>query len=417
MGPIIILDKSTLQTLTRDEIFFLNKYYSPNYIPVIIQEVLSNIRRFPDKRKSEKIAASLANKIKMFSYRMNTQYQDVLIQSLLGNEIQSYGRPAIIGGRSIENPSGEKGIIFRKSAEEDAIDRWAIGDFNSEDEKLAIRWRDSIKKIDYTVIKNQLEDIWSNLPKINSLESLNKSVEQIIHNPKIQKDLLMYLIYDVVSRVKNELISKMLFRWECEQNPKIKEFAPYAFYCLKINLLFELGLKSGQIGVKPSNRIDMEYFYYLPFCNVFSPRDKLHKRLFPFVMNEECIFIWGDDLKNEFNEMNAHWTAFDELGKKEFNDKYRHAPPNNENSITTRIWSKFMNYPEMLYPEPTPELSKENEKKLVDMINKKREGKAIDRINSDDADFLIIESTISYDDQCTCYSGEIFGKCCGKRLF
>lgn len=37
---------------------------------------------------------------------------------------------------------------------------------------------------------------------------------------------------------------------------------------------FYLGISNGLIASKPTNRIDLEYLLYLPFCKVFTSTDR-----------------------------------------------------------------------------------------------------------------------------------------------
>ena len=45
MGPIIILDKSALQSLSYDEIYTLNRHYFLNITPVLIIEILADLKK------------------------------------------------------------------------------------------------------------------------------------------------------------------------------------------------------------------------------------------------------------------------------------------------------------------------------------------------------------------------------------
>lgn len=49
MGPIIILDKSTCQALSRREHFFLHKYSLENLTPILGMELLGDLAKTPRK--------------------------------------------------------------------------------------------------------------------------------------------------------------------------------------------------------------------------------------------------------------------------------------------------------------------------------------------------------------------------------
>jgi hypothetical protein len=70
-------------------------------------------------------------------------------------------------------------------------------------------------------------------------------------------------------------------RWERSPGKQIAAFAPYAAYCNRVLLLFHFALLGGLIGTKATNRIDLEYLYYLPFATAFASGDALHATLAP----------------------------------------------------------------------------------------------------------------------------------------
>ena len=47
MGPMIIVDKSTLQSFSPEEMAFLRKHYYMNVVPVLIIEILGNLMTCP----------------------------------------------------------------------------------------------------------------------------------------------------------------------------------------------------------------------------------------------------------------------------------------------------------------------------------------------------------------------------------
>jgi len=45
MGPIILLDKSTVQCLSQEEIYFLFKHYYIAIAPILIIEILADLKK------------------------------------------------------------------------------------------------------------------------------------------------------------------------------------------------------------------------------------------------------------------------------------------------------------------------------------------------------------------------------------
>ena len=65
------------------------------------------------------------------------------------------------------------------------------------------------------------------------------------------------------------------------------------FICLRVDSLFLFGLTSGLIGTRPTNRVDLEYFYYLPFGNVFTSNDKFLKVSYLFYLEDQKVYSWA----------------------------------------------------------------------------------------------------------------------------
>src|SRR5690606_34489632 len=130
-------------------------------------------------------------------------------------------------------------------------------------------------------------------------------------------------------------------RWYQLGKPLIKEFAPYSFHCLRFDTLFLFGLTSNLIGTRPTNRVDLEYLYYLPFGHVFTSNDKVHKKLAPLLLRNDQKFITGPDLKLDLKNI------VDFLNSLEIDErrKFKSAPPIIETSYTFQLWKEYFNYP------------------------------------------------------------------------
>jgi len=60
MGPTILLDKSTLQSLSKKELVILNKYYFLNVPPILLHEIKTDLSK---KTITEEKVTEIANKI------------------------------------------------------------------------------------------------------------------------------------------------------------------------------------------------------------------------------------------------------------------------------------------------------------------------------------------------------------------
>lgn len=201
------------------------------------------------------------------------------------------------------------------------------------------------------------------MAKIRDLTGLPKAIDQVVDSQELQHDNLTLLLQELGT---DQATRNAVFeRWLGVSMPKLCDYAPYAYHCLRVYVGFYLSLTSQLIGTRSTNRVDLEYFLYLPFCKIFTSADKFHKKLFDVFRIGSVKFVWGPDLKNDLASINSH---FDELNEKERSD-YRGAsggyPPNLEGSFTLSIWKELMGSREQHKPiKPNPD----EEKKLVEKL-------------------------------------------------
>jgi hypothetical protein len=93
---------------------------------------------------------------------------------------------------------------------------------------------------------------------------------------------------------------QVIARWQGAGRPPIRDFAPYFRYVLSVDIFFYVAIGADLISrVRPSNKIDIAYLYYLPFCMVFASNDNLHSRVVPFFLQSHQTFVEGSVLKPE----------------------------------------------------------------------------------------------------------------------
>lgn len=112
MGPLIILDKSALQSLSQGEIYCLNRHFFPVVAPVLLVEILGDLKK---EEKSEGLKKGgvriLAGKLLGGGYSP-PYYLPMVIGNLAGNDVPMDGRVPILGGREVVDKQGAKGISF-----------------------------------------------------------------------------------------------------------------------------------------------------------------------------------------------------------------------------------------------------------------------------------------------------------------
>ena len=64
--------------------------------------------------------------------------------------------------------------------------------------------------------------------------------------------------------------------------------------------LFHIAIAAHLISPeRPSNRTDIAYLFYLPFCMMFVSSDKLHRETANLFLRADQEFVWGLDLKDD----------------------------------------------------------------------------------------------------------------------
>ena len=337
MGPIVLLDKSVLQCLSDDEIGFLGKHYSPMMPPVLLFEILGDLSKY----KGQEIKFEIAKKISSGDYKINANYRTICLASLLGEKIEMRGVPVVSGGIQLETSKGEKGIFFDEPAEWKLVRKWQQGKYTLVDRVISGVWRKISKEFDMESYVREFKKANSDLPKANNFPDMYKSIYDIAMEVSFQDFYLNFIMNEF--NVSPRYRAYILTRWQRRSNLMLCDFAPYAFYCLNVSLIFHFGLANNLITPKRTNPIDLEYLYYLPFCMVFVSGDKFQADLSKLLLKQEQVFVDRDVLKSDLRWLKEEWGSLDKSEKeKRFYDYGAYPPQYNSDSITYKLWKKHM---------------------------------------------------------------------------
>lgn len=405
----IIIDKSTFQSLSFLELHKLTSYYKHNITPVLVMEVLGDLKK---EIKEEQVPSEL--RVKDFAKKLfptqtvvNTQYQKLIAGELLGIPVNTDGRPSLDAEKAIQSSDGREGVIISETREEKAIYQWKDGHFTEADHELSALWRSKTTQHDLLTNMQTLIKQANGELKLKSMDELSKFVETELTEQDKQDRLLAYLIDNYIT---DQTLGTVIFdNWMSKGRPLIKEFAPYCYHCLKVDMFLIFGLQSNLIGDRPTNRIDMEYLYYLPFCNVFTSYDKVHKKVVPYLLSSYQQFVTGEELKADFKAIVDYLEEHGEETKK----KYNHEPPLIEDSVTFILWKKYFGYParsNMKRNLPPEDVEKMREQMKI-FIQAAKEGKEV-YSNGKKLNFMYEKSYMSMDDLCFCGSGKKVIDCC-----
>lgn len=350
MGPTIILDKSVLQALSQRELDFLCRYYYVVMTPVLISEIQADLAKTQkDREIAEADVQHLARKLQPLDSVVNVHYRHPCVSSLLGYRVPMTGQALVPPGIPVEVPGLGRGLVLDQSDITGIIAKWQDGIFSEEDEVSAQRWRRYTTGLDLEGYSKSLRSSLTNLPEIRNMKELGREVAVRTSDPSPESQLssIRGLVRNL--RLPQRLVNAIHQRWHDEGLPLFQHFAPYAFHCFRAELTFYIGLASGVITPKPTNFIDLEYIWYLPFCMVFSSGDRFHREISdlflrqnqtPEYMNQD--FLERDDLKRDLRFLADEWSELSETERAERETELGGYPPINRDSVTYQMWEKYM---------------------------------------------------------------------------
>ncbi|HSV87836.1 MAG TPA: SEC-C domain-containing protein [Bacteroidales bacterium] len=404
----IVIDKSTFQSLSFDEIILLHNYYRPNITPILTMEILADLKKdFDNSADANKRVQDFAKKLLPYNSSVNINFMELFVADLLyGNKAIDY-TPVLGCSEIVKSDSGKVGVHFKESPQEKSISRWRDGEFIEAEKELAILWRNYTTQKDLlTNLKTTLKDKIQIPEKFKTLDELNKYIESLLSSSDTQEELLLFLISEF--GVSAENASKILFRWSQSDDKSVKKFAPYAYHCAKVKLLFDFALRFDLVGTRPTNMLDLQYFYYLPFAKLFTSSDNFQKLMAPYLIDSNQEFIDGLEFKKDLKKLVEYRAT---LFEKKDILRTQNEPPQLPDSLTYKLWNKYFDWPPK-YKRIDSKVP-DNSKELMDeFINAK--GAKIDSGKNvkDGFEFFVREHYLKPTDLCICGSGKLFKDCC-----
>src|SRR5262249_30979189 len=125
--------------------------------------------------------------------------------------------------------------------------------------------------------------------------------------------------------------------------PLLKDFAPYTTHVLSVDLFFFIAIAAYLISRdRPSNKIDLSYLYYIPFCMVFTSNDKLHNKISTLFLKEYQTFVSGKCLKEDLIKLDNYYSMFPEEIKARGVMNFAYYPPTDSSYLVTQLWDKHL---------------------------------------------------------------------------
>lgn len=351
MGPMLIFDKSFLQSLSVDESVILDQMFSCVVTPLFFVETMADLTKETKRgRTAEQVVGGLAERTPVARSYINTYHQDVILEDLLGRRQDYDHRPAVAGGIPVR-VEGKAGVVYQKSPEREAFDRWQQGHFLDVERRFAQKWRADLASIDLPAVARAYKSMLRKEHRPKSHESARDLARRMVSagGQNYRSLVMAHRLLGMPARS----LGRVVRNWKAAGSPPLREYAPFAAHCLEVDLFFELCLSNGLISdQRPSNRIDVSYLYYLPFADIFASGDKLHRVTAPLFLDERQRFVWGPELKADLAALNARFAALPEEEKAKGLFSLTSTPPVDHQGLVATLWDTKT--PGWRTPKPPP---------------------------------------------------------------
>ncbi len=369
MGPISLFDKSFLQSLTVDESAWFDHYFTPNICPIFFVEtvadlVKSNLR---EGRTAEHEVAIIAEKTPEVSSYVCAHHGHICLNELLGQPAPMTGQIPTPGGQPVRL-NGQTGLSFARAPEAEAFARWQASEFQEVERIAAHEWRSALSLLDLKAMADAMRAIGIDGKSCKSLEQAADMARGIVRSRNKPFDQMKLLFYFV--QIGHRYMAPALERWQIEGYRPLAEHAPYAAHILTVELFFQIALAASLISSdRPSNRVDIAYLFYLPFCDVFTSTDHLHRKCAPLFLRDNQDFVWGDELKADLRHTNAHYAAtLTEAQREAGLNTIPHTPIEHEGSVIVRLWDRHSPGWRRRLQQPSTRMTPEQEAELMERV-------------------------------------------------
>lgn len=272
MGPIALFDKSFLDSLNPDEAVWFDHFLLANVCPMFYVEAQSDLAKEGSERGTpEELVRRLANKFPDFSGSPNVHHTTTCTAALLGEEVPMQGQVLLPHG-CYATVSGHPMAILPESPEAKSFLRWTQGQYEEEERQAAALWRSSDKGFDTAEVILLLTKLKIDVSKpCSTLKDVRSMTDDVMS--KLTAAQQVYLAMQLLG-VNPAYREQILDRFKASAQPALATFAPYADFCLGVELFFHLAVHKSHMGT--AERTDLCYLFYLPFCQFFVSGDWVH---------------------------------------------------------------------------------------------------------------------------------------------
>jgi hypothetical protein len=304
--------------------------------------------------------------------------------------------PARAGGVPVRH-EGKVGVIYDEGPELKAFYRWQQGRFLDLEREFASKRRTQLKAAKHAEMARLAKHVLRIQTSPKNLDDAFAIAREVVTGSG-QQFLTLKTAYALLG-LPQHLWPAIQDKWKAAGRPTLQAYAPYTAHCLMVDVFFHVAVDKKLISPdRPSNRIDIAYLYYLPFCMIFVSNDKLHRRAATLFISDKQAFVAGDELKRDLAALDAHYSALPQDQRDQGIFRLASYPPNNDQFLTTRLWKQLKLPVERKEPSIDPErVSSAELLAIVDELKRKAEGRPAGVFTPDevtDPSHVVIERRI-----------------------
>ena len=372
MEPMLIFDKSFLESLNPDEAVWLDNFFATCVTPLFFIETLADLEKEVRRgRTPEQVVGSLAYKTPDMKSHGRPFHTWMLLSELRGEQDIAMDARIRRSDGIVVQLNDQQGVIYRASKEEEAFVRWQRGEFLDLERQIAKEWRTAVSGIDYSQSYDSFKKLYGSFRRPKNLKDAKDIAETVIDllDEEVSMRFGMTLL-----QVPSDVQSAAVARWSARGRQPLREFAPYFRHMYVVDLFYYLAIGADLISrVRPAqkadNKVDIAYLYYLPFCKVFASNDNLHERVVPLFLREDQRFVKGPLLKADLKRLNEYFDALPDETKARGLHSFASYPPPEESFLVTRLWD--LHSPNWRKEKAEkPELSPELQKALLELTKR-----------------------------------------------
>lgn len=339
MGPIAVFDKSFLQSLSVDESVWFDHYFVSVITPLFFVETLADLeKKLKEGRRPEDEVGAIAEKTPEMSGSPNVFHATLCTGELLGFPVAASYRP-VLGNVKRATVGEKRGMVVEVTPEAKALERWRSREFLDVERLYARAWREMLAAPPSSAGDDFLREGYTRAMDCKNLSDVLTLARSIVDR-KVPPHVLMNFVFDAVPVRNNR--TYIFERYKAVKAPPLRHYAPYTAHVLDVEVFYRLAITKGLIAKeRASNRVDVAYLNYLPFCQLFISGDRLHRSTAPLFMSASQDFVWGPELKADLKRINELHSHLPQEVREEGLFAIAPRPPKEGDFLTSKLWDRM----------------------------------------------------------------------------